>query len=317
LDEAISEVLIASAHEEQTLIEKPEEKLCGDDDDAPAKSTKPGEDACKEDKVCGDKEERPSTKLSQKTEKAAVETRPTGEPKADVKSPRRRSSDSRRGRDTGTDNNERRRKSPKVQRDHDRRGSHQDRRGGRSFPRRKHEITTRTVQVTNFVRPFTLKMARAMVAEAAGGEEQIESFWMDSIKTHCFVTFKTTAQAVAVLAAVKGKKWPKLGGRCLSAFYSEETAAEVTQRWAEREQHKEDMKKEQQQESELRRELLRSQNQKRRRLEEEDRKKKLKRDVLTLDDLFRKTSTLPSLYFLPLCENEVAKKKALKKRSRT
>lgn len=47
---------------------------------------------------------------------------------------------------------------------------------------------TRSVRVNNLVRPFTEKGLRALLSETGTIEEH--GFWMDSIKTHCFVTVR-------------------------------------------------------------------------------------------------------------------------------
>lgn len=44
--------------------------------------------------------------------------------------------------------------------------------------------TTRSLAITNFVRPLTVPQVTRMLAEFG----EVEVFWMDSIKSHCYVT---------------------------------------------------------------------------------------------------------------------------------
>jgi len=43
---------------------------------------------------------------------------------------------------------------------------------------------TRSLIITNFVRPLTVNQVKRMLAEFG----EIEVLWMDSIRTHCYVT---------------------------------------------------------------------------------------------------------------------------------
>ncbi|CAH0478597.1 unnamed protein product [Peronospora belbahrii] len=47
-----------------------------------------------------------------------------------------------------------------------------------------------TIRIDNFVRPFTLNAVKELVQEF--GEFVDEGFWMDAIKTHCFVTYPSS-----------------------------------------------------------------------------------------------------------------------------
>ncbi|CAG8831005.1 10970_t:CDS:2 [Gigaspora margarita] len=64
----------------------------------------------------------------------------------------------------------------------------------RLVPPSEHEPTS-TLYVKNFVRPLTIQMVRELLQQFG----EIEYFWMDKIKSHCYV------QACAILRAETGR----------------------------------------------------------------------------------------------------------------
>ncbi|RHY95940.1 hypothetical protein DYB35_005121 [Aphanomyces astaci] len=56
---------------------------------------------------------------------------------------------------------------------------------------------TPTIRIDNFIRPFTLNAVKAFVQVDASFVD--DGFWMDAIKTHCYVTYATTDAAVPSL----------------------------------------------------------------------------------------------------------------------
>jgi hypothetical protein len=58
---------------------------------------------------------------------------------------------------------------------------------------------SRSVRVNNLVRPFHEKALRALLSKTGTIEEN--GFWMDSIKTHCYVTVGRAA--TPILGAVQ------------------------------------------------------------------------------------------------------------------
>ncbi|KAK3818470.1 MAG: hypothetical protein J3Q66DRAFT_173564 [Benniella sp.] len=81
---------------------------------------------------------------------------------------------------------------------------------------------TRSLSITNFVRPLTVPQVKRMLLEFG----EIEVLWMDSIKSHCYVTFKETASAEKAYSQVKGQIFPKETGKPLSPhFITPEAAA--------------------------------------------------------------------------------------------
>ncbi|XP_071732297.1 uncharacterized protein [Rutidosis leptorrhynchoides] len=74
---------------------------------------------------------------------------------------------------------------------------------------------TTSLRIDRFVRPFTLKAAQ----ELLGKTGTIVSFWMDNIKTHCYVTYSSVEEAVATRNAVYNLQWPVYGGLLLIAEF--------------------------------------------------------------------------------------------------
>eukprot|EP00644_Phytophthora_capsici_P010701 jgi/Phyca11/542309/estExt2_Genewise1Plus.C_PHYCAscaffold_90116 len=89
---------------------------------------------------------------------------------------------------------------------------------------KKEERTT--LRIDNFVRPFTLNAVKALVQEFGNYVEG--GFWMDAIKTHCFVTYMNPEITQKTRAALDGKAWPPENGRSLSAKLVDFTAMEVS-----------------------------------------------------------------------------------------
>ncbi|KAF9208306.1 hypothetical protein BGZ49_009268 [Haplosporangium sp. Z 27] len=81
---------------------------------------------------------------------------------------------------------------------------------------------TRALSITNFVRPLTVTQVTRMLSEFG----DIEVLWMDSIRTHCYVTFKDEASAEKAYSQVKGQIFPKETGKPLEPhFITPEAAA--------------------------------------------------------------------------------------------
>jgi len=75
--------------------------------------------------------------------------------------------------------------------------------------------------IKNFVRPFTVQQAKDFL----GQNGTLKTFWMDTIRTHCFATFETEEQAQATREAIDGVEWPLQHGRRLHADFSTEEDA--------------------------------------------------------------------------------------------
>ncbi|KAK9524839.1 hypothetical protein VZT92_017205 [Zoarces viviparus] len=73
-------------------------------------------------------------------------------------------------------------------------------------PSPPHGKVSNIIHVTNLVRPFTLGQLKELLNRTGSVVE--EGFWIDKIKSHCYVTYATTEEAVATRAALHGVKWP-------------------------------------------------------------------------------------------------------------
>ncbi|KAL3672153.1 hypothetical protein V7S43_002816 [Phytophthora oleae] len=142
-----------------------------------------------------------------------------------------------------------------------------------------------TLRIDNFVRPFTLNAVKALVQEFGNYVEG--GFWMDAIKTHCFVTYPSSETTEKTRAALDGKAWPPENGRSLSAKLVDFTAMEVSQYGEEN---------------------IPS------RLKSKDSRntQATQRQKVTIDEFFQKTETKPVLYYLPLTDEQVEEKKKLR-----
>ncbi|XP_027134969.1 apoptotic chromatin condensation inducer 1b [Larimichthys crocea] len=76
------------------------------------------------------------------------------------------------------------------------------------------------IHVTNLVRPFTLGQLKELLNRT--GVVMEEGFWIDKIKSHCFVTYTTTKEAFASRAALHGVKWPQSNPKVLSVEFCEQ-----------------------------------------------------------------------------------------------
>ncbi|KAG7398969.1 Apoptotic chromatin condensation inducer in the nucleus [Phytophthora boehmeriae] len=142
-----------------------------------------------------------------------------------------------------------------------------------------------TLRIDNFVRPFTLNAVKTLVQEFGSFVEN--GFWMDVIKTHCFVTYPETEIAKKTSAALDGKIWPPENGRALHVVFAEQTAMEVSE-------HGESNKV-----------STRSKN----KVNSDSEAQSNQRKKVTIDEFFLKTETKPVLYYLPLTDEQVQQRK--------
>ncbi|EFJ20300.1 hypothetical protein SELMODRAFT_444007 [Selaginella moellendorffii] len=166
---------------------------------------------------------------------------------------------------------------------------------------------TTSLRIDRFVRPFTLKALKDLLADTGN----FTDFWMDQIKTHCYVTYSSVDEAVATRNALHNLKWPVIGGKQLVAEFVEPEEVKLKVESGSNDKptvtiprgcttggsafpsphtpvspvappaHKEKPAPPPKREAET---------------------------MVTLDDLFKKTSAKPNIYYLPLTEAQVAAK---------
>lgn len=128
------------------------------------------------------------------------------------------------------------------------------------------------VCIGGFVRPFTQQAARELV-EAYGA---VVDFWMDAVRSQCFVEYASGAEAEQCWRALDGLQWPEGTGRALVAAASDADAMRDA----------------------------RAQDRRRRASDDTagaaaDGASPAPKRLRSLDELFRKTATKPVLYYLP------------------
>lgn len=208
---------------------------------------------------------------------------------------------------------------------------------------------TTSLRIDRFLRPFTLKAVQELLAKTG----VVTNFWMDHIKTHCYVTYSSTEEAVATRNTLYNLQWPSNGGRQLVAEYVD--PEEVKHKIEGPPQaapapgpvsgpsHSTNVMQNQMpfkippqgpagpsQHSlppppplplpppppmppAVRERQPQPQTQPQ---PQPQSLKKVEQPVVTLDDLFKKTRTSPRIYYLPLSEEQVAAKLAAKARNK-
>lgn len=86
-----------------------------------------------------------------------------------------------------------------------------------SPPRRKPSCI---VHLCNLVRPFTLGQLKELLSRT--GTIVDEHFWIDKIKSHCYVTYATVEEAVSTRNSLHGVRWPQSNPKFLSVDYAEQ-----------------------------------------------------------------------------------------------
>ncbi|XP_017487998.1 PREDICTED: apoptotic chromatin condensation inducer in the nucleus isoform X2 [Rhagoletis zephyria] len=67
--------------------------------------------------------------------------------------------------------------------------------------------------ITNLVRPFTVLQLKGLLART--GKMVEEGFWIDRIKSKCYVQYETEDEAVETRHALHGVRWPVSNPKCL------------------------------------------------------------------------------------------------------
>ncbi|XP_073692391.1 apoptotic chromatin condensation inducer 1b [Garra rufa] len=80
--------------------------------------------------------------------------------------------------------------------------------------------TSNIIHVCNLVRPFTLGQLKELLNRTGTLVE--EGFWIDKIKSHCYVTYSAVEEAVATREALHGVKWPTSNPKVLRVDFCEQ-----------------------------------------------------------------------------------------------
>lgn len=74
------------------------------------------------------------------------------------------------------------------------------------------ESNSSCVLIKNLRRPFTIPQLKSKLEEFG----QIQYFWIDTIKSHCYVQFANPSQASDILRDLNNTVWPEETGLSLS-----------------------------------------------------------------------------------------------------
>ncbi|GKV25317.1 hypothetical protein SLEP1_g34773 [Rubroshorea leprosula] len=190
---------------------------------------------------------------------------------------------------------------------------------------------TTSLRIDRFLRPFTLKA----VQELLGKTGNVTSFWMDQIKTHCYVTYSSVEEAIETRNAIYNLQWPPNGGQLLVAEFvdpqevkmrlealpqtpSTPGASKTAVPPSQSTKQPEPLPRQQVSRQQLPPPSalpppppLSSPSSVRERLSfPPPPPEKIDPPIVTLDDLFQKTKATPRIYYLPLSEEQVAAKLA-------
>ncbi|KAL0966327.1 hypothetical protein UPYG_G00293940 [Umbra pygmaea] len=81
------------------------------------------------------------------------------------------------------------------------------------------------VHISNLVRPFTLGQLKELLSRT--GTVLDEGFWIDKIKSHCYVTYGSADEAMATRAALHGVKWPQSNPKFLCVDFSKQVELDI------------------------------------------------------------------------------------------
>ncbi|XP_009792394.1 uncharacterized protein LOC107780879 isoform X1 [Nicotiana tabacum] len=174
------------------------------------------------------------------------------------------------------------------------------------------KVPTNSLLIENFLRPFTLKAVQELLSKTG----TVTNFWMDAIKTHCFVSFSSVEEAIETRNAVYNLQWPPHGGKLLVAEFvdpqgvkdkveappqspsTHATPVTTIPAAALPSAQSQPSPRQQMQNKQLQPEKL----------PPPPLPEKLDPPIVTLDDLFKKTKATPRIYYLPLSDEQVADK---------
>ncbi|XP_055614395.1 apoptotic chromatin condensation inducer in the nucleus [Uranotaenia lowii] len=78
--------------------------------------------------------------------------------------------------------------------------------------------------ISNLVRPFTVMQLKGLLART--GKIVENGFWIDKIKSKCYVKYETEDEAVETRHALHGVRWPTSNPKCLNVDFGSEAGME-------------------------------------------------------------------------------------------
>ncbi|XP_040161876.1 apoptotic chromatin condensation inducer in the nucleus-like isoform X2 [Anopheles arabiensis] len=83
-------------------------------------------------------------------------------------------------------------------------------------------LTSNILYITNLVRPFTVLQLKGLLART--GKIVENGFWIDKIKSKCYVKYETEDEATETRHALHGIRWPVSNPKCLVVDFGSEEA---------------------------------------------------------------------------------------------
>ncbi|XP_055917115.1 apoptotic chromatin condensation inducer in the nucleus isoform X2 [Eupeodes corollae] len=83
--------------------------------------------------------------------------------------------------------------------------------------------TSSILYITNLVRPFTVLQLKGLLART--GKIVDNRFWIDKIKSKCYIQYETEDEAIETRHALHGVRWPTSNPKCLNVDFG--TAADM------------------------------------------------------------------------------------------
>lgn len=209
----------------------------------------------------------------------------------------------------------------------------------------KRMTTTNVIRITNLVRPFTVGQLRDLLQRT--GKIVSNGFWIDTIKSQCIVEYENEDQAIETVYALNESQWPSTNPKFLKVVFTDKEElskalngthpdrlgkpkeSKVEKLRTQVENHiilrewdrgkLEDMNGEKEDKPIKRKvsddsQVIKDKKIKKDEKEIQDKRRKSKSKTperiptKSLDELFRKTKTAPTLYWSPLSTEQIAEK---------
>lgn len=209
----------------------------------------------------------------------------------------------------------------------------------------KRMATTSVIRITNLVRPFTVGQLRDLLQRT--GKIASNGFWIDKIKSQCIVEYENEDQAIETVYALNESQWPSTNPKLLRVVFTDkeelnkalngthpdrlgkQKESKVEKLRTQLDNHiilrewdrgkLEDINGEKEDKSIKRKisddpHVIKDKKIKKDEKDLQDKRKKSKTKTperiptKSLDELFRKTKTTPTLYWSPLSTEQIAEK---------
>ncbi|XP_046842906.1 apoptotic chromatin condensation inducer in the nucleus-like [Xenia sp. Carnegie-2017] len=166
------------------------------------------------------------------------------------------------------------------------------------------------IHVAQLVRPFTQKQLMQYLSQFGSLTE--ETFWINKIKSHCYAVYPTVEEATHARQSIHGERWPATSPKTLIVDFAdnnkmlEDTEGALGKK---EEAGTEKMEETAEEKNEDTEEPSKTKEKSSKRHKEKKEKKKEEPSAVSLlDQLFRKTTTEPCIYWLPLTNEQIVAK---------